>query len=76
MKLRIEHGLLFVQVSVVYRGHMLRLQNVLLDAGSAGTLFSVDRLVDIGLGYEPQDRVHRIRGVVGRSSFLLSALNR
>jgi hypothetical protein len=30
-----------------------------------GTLFSVDHLTNIGLQYEPNDQVHRIRGVGG-----------
>jgi hypothetical protein len=65
MKLRLEHGLLFADALLVYQSRTLNLANVLLDTGSAGTLFSVDHLVSLGLQYEPEDRVHRIRGVGG-----------
>jgi hypothetical protein len=65
MKLRIEHGLLFADATLTYRGRVLQLNNVMLDTGSAGTLFSIDQLTNIGLQYEPNDAVHRIRGVGG-----------
>jgi hypothetical protein len=71
MKLRLEHGLLFAEARLVYQGRTLNLTNVLLDTGSAGTLFSVDHLVSLGLQYEPEDRVHRIRGV-GGSEFVFT----
>jgi hypothetical protein len=71
MKLRLEHGLLFAGARLVFRGRALNLQNVILDTGSAGSIFSADRLLDMGLQYEPQDRVHRIRGV-GGSEFVFT----
>jgi hypothetical protein len=71
MKLRVERGLLFADAQLVYRGRKLGLTNVLLDTGSAGTLFSVDHLVSLGLQYEPEDRVRRIRGV-GGSEFVFT----
>jgi hypothetical protein len=71
MKLWLEHGLLFADALLVYQGRTLNLANVLLDTGSAGTLFSVDHLVCLGLQYEPEDRVHRIRGV-GGSEFVFT----
>ena len=71
MKLRLQHGLLFAEARLVYRGRELNLPNVLIDTGSAGTLFSVDHLLNLGMEYEPQDRVHRIRGV-GGSEFVFT----
>jgi hypothetical protein len=38
---------------------------MLLDTGSAGTLLSADRLLDIGVQFEPEDPVRRVRGVGG-----------
>ena len=37
----------------------------MLDTGSAGTLFATDAVSAVGLTYEPEDSVHRIRGVGG-----------
>lgn len=65
MKLQLRNGLPFVEVVVDYRRRELKLNNVLLDTGSASTIFSTDKLLMIDLLYEPEDFVHRIRGVGG-----------
>ena len=54
-----------VAVDIVYLGRALQLHNVLVDTGSAGTVFSADCMASVGLHYDPSDRVHRIRGVGG-----------
>ena len=41
------------------------LEHVLLDTGSASTLFAIDHMQSIGLHLERNDAVHRIRGVGG-----------
>jgi hypothetical protein len=65
MKIRLRDGLPYVTASLTYRGEQLLFRNVLLDTGSAGAIFSTDRVLAIGLTYEPDDSVHRIRGVGG-----------
>ncbi len=65
MKIRLQDGLPYVTASLTYQRQQLSFRNVLLDTGSAGAIFSTDRLLTIGLTYEPNDRVHRIRGVGG-----------
>ena len=65
MKIRLRDGLPYVTASLTYRGRQLSLEDVLLDTGSAGVIFSTDRVLAIGLTYEPDDMVHRIRGVGG-----------
>ena len=42
-----------------------------MDTGSAGTIFSIDKLLDIGLEYAADDAVHRIHGV-GGTEFVFS----
>jgi len=54
MNLRIMDGLPFVEVTIAFRGKSLRLGDVLLDTGSAGTIFHSDRLADIGVEPEPK----------------------
>jgi hypothetical protein len=44
---------------------------ILVDTGSGGTILSVDKVAGIGLQYEPDELVHRIRGV-GGSEFVFS----
>ncbi len=65
MKIRLRDGLPFISASLLYQRREITLENVLLDTGSAGTLFATDAVSAVGLTYEPQDSVHRIRGVGG-----------
>lgn len=65
MKLKLVEGLPFVGVSIFFQGRKTWLDAVLLDTGSAGTIFAADRLAEIGLMYAPDDEVHRIQGVGG-----------
>ncbi len=65
MKIRLRDGLPHVTAFLTYQGRRLSLKDVLLDTGSAGAIFSTDRVLSIGLTYEPHDMVHRIRGVGG-----------
>lgn len=65
MKIRLIDGQPFVNAMLAYRGQRLDLEHALLDTGSAGTLFSVSKLLEIGMAVEPEDSVHQIRGVGG-----------
>lgn len=71
MEIRLEYGLAYVEAAVTFRGRSLVLANVILDTGSAGTVFSADRLLEIGVGPEPHDPIRRIRGV-GGTEFVFS----
>ena len=61
MNLDIRYGLPFVIATIEYRGRSIELANVLLDTGSAGTIFQVERLMIIDLHMEPEDMIRRIR---------------
>ena len=65
MKIRLRDGLPYVMASITHHGKQLTLESVLLDTGSAGTVFPTDKVLAIGLQYEADDIVHRIRGVGG-----------
>ena len=65
MNIRLRDGLPFITATIEYRGRRATFPWVLLDTGSAGCIFSTDKLLLIDLRYEPDDRVHRIRGVGG-----------
>jgi predicted aspartyl protease len=41
-------GLPFVEATVTFRGQSMKLENVLIDTGSAGTIFNVIKLEEIG----------------------------
>ncbi len=65
MKLSLERGLLFTSVTIVHKNQTLLLERVLVDTGSAGTIFQTEQLHKIGIVYELEDEMHRIRGVGG-----------
>ena len=65
MKINIQYGLPFVELDVTFRGKKLRLDNVLLDTGSAGTVFNANVLEKIDVVPEENDVVDTIRGVGG-----------
>ena len=71
MKIRIKNGLPYVSATLIHHSRRVTLKNVLLDTGSAGSIFSTDKVAGIGLTYEPDDFVHRIRGV-GGSEFVFT----
>lgn len=71
MRIRIKNGLPYISATLIHQSRLVTLKNVLLDTGSAGSIFSTDRVAGIGLTYEPDDIVHRIRGV-GGSEFVFT----
>ena len=71
MKLRIERGLPFAQIAITHAGQRLTLERVLIDTGSAGTIFQTAVLQQIGIEYSPDDEMHRIRGI-GGTEFVFS----
>lgn len=75
MKIQMRHGLPFVSVTLRHGEHDLEVHDLLLDTGSAGTVFSADSLLAIGLVYEPDDPIHRIRGVGGSEFVFLKQVD-
>lgn len=65
MKIRLIDGLPYATASIIFRGQQMTLDNVLVDTGSASTVFSADKVLQVGLQLERDDFVHRIRGVRG-----------
>jgi predicted aspartyl protease len=65
LRLRLDGGLPFVTIEVGWKQSSLKLDSVLLDTGSASTVFSADRLGTLGIKLEPADPIHRIVGVGG-----------
>jgi hypothetical protein len=65
MRIRLEHGLAYVEVALTFRGRSLSLIDTILDTGSSSTIFSADRLLEIGVAPEASDTLHRLRGVGG-----------
>lgn len=75
MKIRIEGRLAYVGVSLTHRGRVLELDHVVLDTGSAATLFSADEVAKIGLLPGPDDVLYCMVGVGGEEFVFSKALD-
>jgi hypothetical protein len=56
---------LFTEVELEHSGKIITIDRVLVDTGSAATLFQTEILESIGLVYAPTDEVHEVFGVGG-----------
>ena len=71
MKIRLEGRLPYVTVKLGQGTHEIVLEKVLLDTGSAATMFSVDEVAKLGIVPEPTDQIRRVVGV-GGSEFVIA----
>lgn len=76
MRIRLGHGLPYVEALLAFRGRRVHIDDVILDTGSVGTIFSADRLLEVGIVPEPPDRLIRIRGVGGTEYAFSKRLDR
>jgi hypothetical protein len=76
MNIQVRDGLPYVTVTLLYSGQQLDLANVLLDTRSAGTLFAADQVLAVGLQYEADDTVQRIRGIGGAEFVFVKRVDR
>ena len=60
MKIRRENGLLYVSAMLAHDGKRLTLDNILLDTGSSGTVFSTNKMLELGLQYEQTDELWQV----------------
>lgn len=65
MNIRIQKGLLFGSATLIFSGKKLMCSDVLIDTGSASTVFSIEKVMDIGIKPEPDDEVRELRGIGG-----------
>jgi hypothetical protein len=55
----------FISITAVHSGIEFKIDNVLVDTGSAATLFALDYVRQFGLNSEPEDKIRKIVGVGG-----------
>ncbi|SHG55840.1 pepsin/retropepsin-like aspartic protease family protein [Ornithinibacillus halophilus] len=65
IKIKEMSKLPFTEVTVTFRGRSLKLEKVLIDTGSAGTIFNVNKLEHIEVRPEAHDVTQTIQGVGG-----------
>jgi hypothetical protein len=65
VKLRLLHDLPIVDIEVNFQGKSTILSNILVDTGSAGTIFDADAVIKIGVQPEGTDRTAILHGIDG-----------
>jgi predicted aspartyl protease len=76
MNIRLQHDLLFASASLIYSGNRINCRNVLIDTGSACTVFSTDSVAAVGIRPEPDDIVRELRGIGGTEFVFIKTLDR
>ncbi len=72
LKIKLENGLSYISVTLSYQGQDLIFEKMLLDTGSMGTVFAIEKVDSIDLLPEPNDRIREICGIGGREYVLLT----
>ncbi|MDF2791799.1 MAG: putative aspartyl protease [Neobacillus sp.] len=65
IELQLKYGLPFCSVKLNYKGKEIILNDILLDTGSGGTVFKMDKVEEIGITIEEEDTIETISGVGG-----------
>lgn len=73
MDISLQDGLPFISIELTQSNQIITIPNVLIDTGSAGTVFNTDLVSQIGLVLETNDIIRRIRGV-GGSEFVFTKI--
>jgi predicted aspartyl protease len=75
MNIELIDGLPFISVTVSFRDQEITLSNVLVDTGSAGTIFKAELLRNIGIFPEANDYTCAIRGIGGSEVVFFKTVN-
>lgn len=65
IKLELKHGLPFCEVMLGYKGRTIGLTNVLVDTGSGGSVFKMEKIEELGITIEIDDVIETISGIGG-----------
>jgi predicted aspartyl protease len=76
MKLTLKDNLPWTTVSITYQSLRIEIADVLIDTGSASTVFSADAAAQAGINPAPDDRIVVIRGVGGQEVVFVRQLEK
>jgi predicted aspartyl protease len=76
MRLALRHNLPFTTVTLSYGGRTIQIPDVLIDTGSASTIFATDAVAGIGISPASGDRLRFLRGVGGTESVFTRKVDR
>jgi hypothetical protein len=76
LKIKLENGLPYISITLSYQRQEITFEKVLLDTGSMGTVFAIDKVDSIDLLPEPNDRIREIYGIGGREYVFCKTIDR
>lgn len=76
MQLTLQDDLPFVQMTLTYHGQTVAVNQVLVDTGSASTIFAARVVASIGLLPEMTDDVYVVRGIGGTEAVFTRRIER
>ena len=65
MKLRLERGLLYISITLTHQGKTLSLDRMVVDTGSAGTIFAVESMEPLDFQPLGESTLHEVFGIGG-----------
>ncbi|WP_003543709.1 retropepsin-like aspartic protease [Desulfotomaculum nigrificans] len=66
MKIRHQDGLLFISLSITYKGKTRTIENVVIDTGATHSIISIDAVSDWGISMERGDKIVTSIGIGGK----------
>jgi hypothetical protein len=75
MQLTLQDNLPFVQVTLTYRDKSISVEQVLLDTGSASTIFAARIVAPIDILPEMADPVYTVRGIGGTEAVFIRQID-
>lgn len=75
MKIAYDGQLITTSLVVTFRGHSLRIDDVIIDTGSSHTVISPDVLEGIGVVYENGDSIYEAYGIGGTVPFYTKTID-
>ena len=76
VKIAIVNRLPMIRVDVEFQGRTIELDHVLLDTGSASTIFAMDALRALGLSWSLDDQLRSLSGIGGYESIVDKVVDR
>lgn len=70
-RITVQRHLPFVEVRLYHNGKTIVLPQILLDSGSAGTVFDIDAIVHLGMEAQPHDVIREMVGVGGGVEYVI-----
>jgi len=75
VRIDLVDGLLQTSITIIYKGHSLTIDKLVIDTGASHTLISADAVADIGVYFETGDEIVSAFGIGGEESCFRKAFD-